>query len=600
MNTCPACDTTNSEGARFCSRCGQSLVANHSVETADAQLLPEPTVRSAPVPTQPKKTRPLGTDTQPRPALEKFEPRPNGAIFGDRFMGGNLIFSDELQHGYAVVEIKKTGEDQIEQCSNDNCGAIHVPDEGGVEKFCIRCGIPLSDKSPALDLFERPEPFFNEVVATIRSHLVHENIRPPLAVFQETVAGKIRYCLVTPHVEQLPASLERQQVMAWGETLALGLEYLHNSGLSFDGQIHRGTFGFANGKAVFSNFLVCKSQVERMEDARLADIRALATQFFEWLTGQSQYAPDVGLSPAVQQLFEAALMPPGFSTAEAFAQAWQEAITATTPPQAVEHCMWQSTDTGIARSLNEDGLFTVQFNKYLESVPYPLGVYVVADGMGGHAAGEVASGAIVNAIAQKVFSELTISPGQVSPEEHRKWIESAIQEANKVVFDMGRKAGSDMGSTVVMAVLERNAVHIGHVGDSRAYRISEQGIEALTTDHSLVERLVAAHQITREEAQRHPQRNVIYRTLGDKSTLEVDTATHILEAGDRLLLCSDGLNGMVKDEVIQQIVMEQSTSPQDACVRLIEAANAAGGDDNISVVVVELSGVADEEIWVTV
>jgi protein phosphatase len=150
---------------------------------------------------------------------------------------------------------------------------------------------------------------------------------------------------------------------------------------------------------------------------------------------------------------------------------------------------------------------------------------------------------------------------------------------------MGRKMGSDMGSTIVMAVADGNQVCTGHVGDSRAYLINDQGIRALTTDHSLVERLIDTGQITREEARHHPQRNVIYRTMGDKPKLEVETAVHNFSQGDHLLLCSDGLNGMVTDEVIRQIVMEASSSPQDACDRLIQAANAAGGDDNITVVV---------------
>ena len=588
---CDKCNNSSRRDARFCSVCGEPLAMNDLVDTADMPgSADEATVVSPFSQTKPTQTRPLNAKTQPLPKLGKFEPRPPKAIFVDRFLGDDLIYSDEQQHGYSVVEIKTDGREQIKQCPNDNCGAIHVPSEDGVEKFCIRCGTQLSDRVPALILFESSEPISDEVIEIAHSGLVHESIRAPVAAFQAAVVGEPRYCLVKPYVEQLPSSSERHQVMTWGESLTLGLEYLHDSGFSFDGQIHKDTFGITNGKAVFSNFLVCKSQLEEVEAARIADIHALATQLFELLTGQSQYVPDLGLPTAFQQLFEQALTPPGFSTAETLAQRWQEALAEAAPPQAVEHHLGQSTDVGVARTLNEDSLFTLQFSKYLESVPIPLGIYVVADGMGGHAAGEVASGTIVNTIAKKAFSESVISLGQVAAEERQKWIESVIQDANKIVFDMGRKTGSDMGSTVVVAVLDGNAVHIGHVGDSRAYLINAQGIRALTTDHSLVERLIATNQISREEARLHPQRNVIYRTLGDKSTLEVDTATHTLDVDDCLLLCSDGLNGMVDDDTIQQIVLEWNSSPQDACDRLIEAANAAGGDDNVSVVLVKLSG----------
>jgi protein phosphatase len=144
-----------------------------------------------------------------------------------------------------------------------------------------------------------------------------------------------------------------------------------------------------------------------------------------------------------------------------------------------------------------------------------------------------------------------------------------------------------MGSTLVAVVLDADRACIAHVGDSRAYLINAQGIHRLTTDHSLVERLIATEQITREEARHHPQRNVIYRTIGDKAQLEVDVSTRKLAIGDYILLCSDGLSGMVKDDAIQACVL-QATSPQAACDDLVNAANAAGGDDNISVVIVEI------------
>jgi protein phosphatase len=144
-----------------------------------------------------------------------------------------------------------------------------------------------------------------------------------------------------------------------------------------------------------------------------------------------------------------------------------------------------------------------------------------------------------------------------------------------------------MGSTLVAAVLEGNKAWVAHVGDSRVYLINAQGIQQITTDHSLVERLIATHQITREEARHHPQRNVIYRTIGDKLKVDVEVSTHNLSVGDYLLLCSDGLSGMVEDQAMLQIV-RQTASPQAACDELIAAANAAGGEDNISVIIVAI------------
>ena len=145
-----------------------------------------------------------------------------------------------------------------------------------------------------------------------------------------------------------------------------------------------------------------------------------------------------------------------------------------------------------------------------------------------------------------------------------------------------------MGTTVVMALFVGDTATIANVGDSRAYRLGSQCIEQVTTDHSLVERLVATGQITQEEAIDHPQSNVIYRVVGDKTRIDVDLCELRLALGEGLLLCSDGLSGMVPDEQIWQI-WRASTSPQEACDRLVDAANHAGGEDNISVVIVQTS-----------
>ena len=209
--------------------------------------------------------------------------------------------------------------------------------------------------------------------------------------------------------------------------------------------------------------------------------------------------------------------------------------------------------------------------------------------MGGHSAGEVASGTIVNAIAEVLFSDELFHISSWTPEDYQKWIDRTIQKANKAVYDIGRRLNSDMGSTIVMALVYGNNVCLGHVGDSRAYQINQDRITQLTEDHSLVERLIKNGQITRQEARNHPQRNVIYRTIGDREKVDVETLFCNMNRGARLLLCSDGLSGMVDDEMIKQVVVEPGLSPQAACDNLVNAANQAGGEDNITVVVLEFT-----------
>jgi serine/threonine protein phosphatase PrpC len=230
----------------------------------------------------------------------------------------------------------------------------------------------------------------------------------------------------------------------------------------------------------------------------------------------------------------------------------------------------------------------LELNRTQQSLSQPVGVFVVADGMGGHSGGEMASGAIVNLFAQKSVAELL--PGQITQKDdydQSEWLRETVEAANQEVLKLRKSVGTDMGSTMVAVVLEKNRAYIAHVGDSRVYLINEQGIKQLTIDHSLVERLIATQQITREEARVHPQRNVIYRTIGDKPKVEVDVQSLDLSVGDALLLCSDGLTGMVQDRAIFNIV-QGTSSPQMACDELINAANAAGGEDNIAAVMIKI------------
>jgi protein phosphatase len=171
--------------------------------------------------------------------------------------------------------------------------------------------------------------------------------------------------------------------------------------------------------------------------------------------------------------------------------------------------------------------------------------------------------------------------------ETGEWLTGATQAANRAVYDRRKEAGTDMGTTLVVALFVGDTATISNVGDSRAYLLNQERITQITTDHSLVERLVATGQITREEAANHPQKNVIYRVIGDRPHVENDVYEQRIAPGEALLLCSDGLSGMVPDDQMWHI-WRTSTSPQEACDRLVEAANEAGGEDNITVVIVQI------------
>ena len=226
------------------------------------------------------------------------------------------------------------------------------------------------------------------------------------------------------------------------------------------------------------------------------------------------------------------------------------------------------TDPGRVRRRNEDAFV----------VDPPL--FAVADGMGGAQAGEVAS-----RLAAAAFREYR-EADELAPEER---VQAIIKEANRRIYDRARVDSqvSGMGTTVTAALLTDGPVVIGHVGDSRAYRIRDGRLEQLTEDHSLVADLMRSGRLTPEEAEGHPQRSVITRALGTDPDVDVDTLVIEAEAGDLFLLCSDGLSTMVSDDKVLETV-ERAGSLDDAARNLVRAANSGGGEDNVTVVLFRL------------
>jgi protein phosphatase len=265
-------------------------------------------------------------------------------------------------------------------------------------------------------------------------------------------------------------------------------------------------------------------------------------------------------------------------------------------------------DRGRVREINEDEVFAKVLQ---ESDEEPVGLFIVCDGIGGHVGGEFASKWAVKTISDEL-KDLFVSTDRrktvkLDPEEieaivagrsapTRKLAETemedrirhAIQRANDVVRDIARakpdEAG-DTGTTVTMAVVKGDVAYIANVGDSRTYLLRDGQLKPITQDHSIVASLVKAGMIQPEEVYTHPQRNLIFRSLGAKPEVEVDVFRQEVHAGDRLLLCSDGLWEMVRDPEIAQI-LEEATGPKAACQRLIDVANDRGGQDNIAAVVV--------------
>jgi PPM family protein phosphatase len=219
----------------------------------------------------------------------------------------------------------------------------------------------------------------------------------------------------------------------------------------------------------------------------------------------------------------------------------------------------------------------------------PVGLYVVADGMGGHSAGEVASACAIDTLAglllRKALAPGFEGDGQVATPDYGALLTEGCQAANAAVFERARQAHTDMGTTLVAALIAGDQAWVANIGDSRAYQVSGPGIRQITLDHSWVARLVAAGKLTPEQARTNPERNLIYRTVGQSPQVEVDLYRPAVAQGDALVLCSDGLHTLVAESAIRDVVLA-ATDPQAASVQLVELANQAGGNDNISVIVV--------------
>jgi protein phosphatase len=232
-----------------------------------------------------------------------------------------------------------------------------------------------------------------------------------------------------------------------------------------------------------------------------------------------------------------------------------------------------STDVGRVRRSNEDSYGI-----------YPdLHLYVVADGMGGHVAGEVASRLAVEAIRSSRAA--TLKKGGAIPPDQR--LVQAIEQANEHIIQTSKEDPRliGMGTTVVGALIDQSTAYIGHVGDSRAYLLRNKEIQQMTKDHSLLNEYLQKGLITPENLQDYPYKHIITRALGSHPVVEVELLTIDLQPNDSFLLCTDGLTNMLSEKDIHTVLMTMDNDPEKGCRRLIEVANSKGGEDNITAVI---------------
>ncbi len=243
------------------------------------------------------------------------------------------------------------------------------------------------------------------------------------------------------------------------------------------------------------------------------------------------------------------------------------------------------SDVGKVREMNQDNFYTSDIEKD------EIKLFILADGMGGYKGGEIASSLAVDAVKNFIF---------INHPKYKKdrsgilsLIGDSIEYANMIVYEKAQSSEElvDMGTTLDVCILYNNKVFIGHVGDSRVYRIRKNIIRKLTVDHSYVEKLLREGTITREEAYNHPKKNMLMKALGCKSLVEPDLICKGFLRDDILLMCSDGLTNMLRDSEIYNLLLKNPEHPE---IALIDKANQMGGLDNITTVIIDNIDVSDE------
>ncbi|MCP4544026.1 MAG: Stp1/IreP family PP2C-type Ser/Thr phosphatase [Chloroflexi bacterium] len=584
MITCPACGKQNRSTAKFCKHCGADLSPTRALNGTRAAKTSHTHDSERPAPSAPQ---PIARLTPLQSGSTLFDPL-------DPHRKYSIVVARELSRSIYYDALDLTCLD---------CGGLqsNTPQNG----LCQQCQTPLR---PVL-IHER-RPISNnhiseaDITQLIRLSTGHSDILPHQAIIQyeETVYTVVEHpgrwgVLVRGQQQRSP-----EEALAGAAQIGQALAYLHDykfshsevGGTSIENLIVVG----GEKSLKLADLSTCARLQSNADDVLRAqvngDVAFLAWLLFYLSTDKELSRADIELAPAPLRPIVERAMQRQYASVQGILTDFSLLPAPPPPPtRSLKPSHGQATHPGKKHPHNEDSVVTFTFDKEQKGYSVPVSFYLVADGMGGHQAGDLASRTVnqivTNWIIQtKVLPNLHKATHPLSPKDMTgEMLTQAIQQANEALVDQGQTANSDMGSTVTAALIIGDVATITNVGDSRTYLLRDGRLEQITQDHSLVARLVDAGVIKPEDVRSHPQRNQIYRCLGHKSDVEVDTFMHKLQVGDVLVLCSDGLWEMVLDDEIQ-CVIETTRSPQKACDALIEAANRAGGKDNIAVIIVEM------------
>lgn len=420
----------------------------------------------------------------------------------------------------------------------------------------------------------------------------------PLPVEQPSPSPNRSYTL-TPYpgpwevLTKIKAPQTPEKALAWVGQVAQALSSLNQVGLGgfWPGREGREAIVILRGDAWLADITFA----QRVEGNNFApDVYALASLLYYLLTGY-ELDPEASQSPPQ---FRALLRQAAAGTIPTIAMFMQELETSKQTPvyaRALRQASGYLTHPGRTREHNEDYVGVFQLAMDQSGSAEPVGLYVVADGMGGQAAGEFASRdsvrqAFVEFINNQVMPQLqkiTRRLDTATTDTPQGQLEKLVQTANQLVYRANQATNSDRGTTITAVLVVGSQAYFANVGDSRTYLLRNGELMQVTQDHSLVFSLWQAKQINEEEIYTHPRKNEVHRSIGDRAEVKVDMFHKNLQPGDKLLLCSDGLWEMVRNPYIQQTMIMNAT-PQAICDQLIRMANDNGGEDNITAVVVAI------------
>ena len=479
---------------------------------------------------------------------------------------------------YSVEGLVRLGEGRMFYLANDNrpdlptrkCWECDAEDSPRPEIHCLRCGAELVVQRFMVSVRWDTE-LFKSYLDFQKRNIEHPGLVPTLDVFQVDQV----LCSVTAWDQQTlmvdegaPINRDHMVDLALRGVGLLG--FLQTNGVEIAPLTQANFIRTTDGKFKFFDL-----EIRSVQDGALSQkICEVGLESLARTINRFTAIHDLSMINAIDGAIRGRYTRP-----MEFGRAIESAMDQTPDPQSPPNAA-AMTDVGLLRVLNEDNWGWTQLSPDIR-------LYVAADGMGGHEAGEVASRMAVDTICREAAARCD-RVNKITPETLENILDESFQAANNAIKDHSEQLGNDMGTTLVAALIYKNSLAlVANVGDSRGYLMRDAVLHQITRDHSLVARMVEQNRITPEESRHHPHSNILLRTVGTERNVEIDIFSVELEPNDRLLLCSDGLWGEIEDEDIEAI-LNHYQDLRVICREMIRAAHHGGGKDNITVVMSEI------------